>query len=85
MDATCWSQATDEIREISRMSRILLEEIDGIIVEAVDFRAIRTPAEWNRKGRESILANMEKMSSADLEDLYTFVEDCSDSGEYGCC
>ncbi len=81
MDATCWSQATDEIREISRMSRILLEEIDGIVVETVDFRAIRTPAEWNKKGRESILANMEKMSNAALKDLYTFFADWFESAE----
>ncbi len=81
MDATCWSQATDEIRDMSRRSREILQEVDGIVVEAVDFRAIRTPAEWNRKGRESILANMEKMSNAALKDLYTFFADWFESAE----
>ena len=60
-NATSWSQATDEVRELSRASREFLDEYDGIKVEAVDFTAIKTPAEWNTLGRESILRNYDMM------------------------
>ena len=61
-DAVCWSQATDEIRDMSRTSREYLKEFDNITVEPVEFRNIRTPAEWNTKGRESILRNYDMMT-----------------------
>ena len=60
-DATSWSQATDEIRDLSRASREMLNEYDDIQVEAVDFTATRTPAEWNTKAREAILRNYDLM------------------------
>ena len=60
-DATSWSQATDEIRDISRASREMLNEYDDIQVEAVDFTATRTPTEWNTLGRESIMRNYDMM------------------------
>ena len=60
-DATSWSQATDEIRDLSRASREMLNEYDDIKVEAVDFTTIRTPAEWNTLGREAILRNYDMM------------------------
>ena len=60
-DATSWSQATDEIRDLSRASREMLDEYDDIKVEAVDFTAIRTPAEWNTKAREAVMRNYDLM------------------------
>lgn len=69
-DATSWADATDEIRDLSRWSRELLEENDGVTVEPVDFKAIKTPAEWNTKGRESILANFDRMTPATQEAFY---------------
>ena len=60
-DATSWVQATDEVRELARASREMLDEYDDIKVEAVDFTTIRTPAEWNTLGREAILRNYDMM------------------------
>ena len=60
-DATSWKEATDEVRELARTSREMLDEYDDIKVEAVDFTAIRTPAEWNTLGREAILRNYDMM------------------------
>ena len=60
-DATSWSQATDEIRDLSRASREMLNEYDDIQVEAVDFTTTRTPAEWNTLGREAIMRNYDMM------------------------
>ena len=62
VDTTSWRQATDEVCELSRASREFLDEYDDIKVEAVDFTAIKTPAEWNTLGRESIMRNYDMMS-----------------------
>ena len=60
-DATSWVQATDEVRDLARASREMLDEYADIKVEAVDFTATRTPAEWNCKAREAILRNYDLM------------------------
>ena len=60
-DATNWREATDEVRELARASREMLDEYDDIQVEAVDFTATRTPAEWNTLSREAILRNYDMM------------------------
>ena len=60
-NATSWREATDEVRDLARASREMLDEYDDITVEAVDFTAIRTPAEWNTLGREAILSNYDMM------------------------
>ena len=60
-DATSWVQATDEVRDLARASREMLDEYDDIKVEVVDFTAIKTPAEWNTLGRESIMRNYDMM------------------------
>ena len=60
-NATSWREATDEVRDLARASREMLNEYDDITVEAVDFTAIRTPAEWNTLGREAILRNYDMM------------------------
>ena len=61
-DATSWVQATDEVRDLARASREMLDEYDDIKVEAVDFTAIRTPAEWNTRAREAVMRNYDMMS-----------------------
>ena len=61
-NATSWREATDEVRDLARASREMLDEYDDIKVEAVDFTAIRTPAEWNTLGREAIIRNYDMMS-----------------------
>lgn len=46
-DAACWSQATDEVRDMCREARLLA----GVAEEdAVDFRKFGTPAQWNQEG-----------------------------------
>ena len=60
-NATSWREATDEVRDLTRASREMLDEYDDIKVEAVDFTATKTPAEWNTKAREAILRNYNMM------------------------
>lgn len=60
-NATSWAQATDDVRDLARESREHLENYEGVIVEPLNFRSFSTPAEWNTKGRDYIIANYERM------------------------
>lgn len=61
-NATSWVNATDEIKDLSRTSREYLEEYQGIIVEPLNFKQLKSPARWNTKGKESIRSNFGKMT-----------------------
>gem|GEM_PF-970732 len=74
-NAKNWDKATDEIRDLSRFSREYLEEIDKTVVEALNFRSFTTPAQWNTKGREYILANFNRMSEQAKIAFYERFED----------
>ena len=52
LDATCWSQATDEIRDMSRHARETLK-YSGF--HAIDFGHLTSPSEWNTAGIQSIV------------------------------
>ena len=60
-DATSWVQATDEVRDLARASREMLDEYDDVKVEAVDFATLDTPAKWNSVCREAIWRNYDLM------------------------
>ena len=60
-NATCWSQATDEVYDLARTSREFLDEYDDVKVEAVDFAPLDTPAKWNSICREAIWRNYDLM------------------------
>lgn len=61
-DETSWRGATDEVMDLARYSREFLEEFDNIKVDAIEFKKLKTPAEWNKTAKQYILANIEKMS-----------------------
>ena len=69
-DATSWAQATDEVRDLARLAREHLEEYNGVIVEAVDFRHAKTPSEWNTKGRAFILDCFDRMQEGTRKAYY---------------
>lgn len=46
-NAVCWSQATDEVRDMCRGARELAKVPDE---EALNFREFLTPAQWNTQG-----------------------------------
>lgn len=50
--ATCWSQATDEVRDMCRDAR---ERAGMPEDQAVDFRAFNTPSQWNTQGIAGIV------------------------------
>lgn len=66
-DETSWRGATDEIMDIARWSREHLEEFDGIKQEAIIFKNLKTPAEWNKTGKNYILDTIRKMSNTTQE------------------
>jgi hypothetical protein len=60
--ATSWKDATDELRDIARISREYIGEFDGIEVDAIDYHSLKTPAAWNMTSKDYIRHNMERMS-----------------------
>ena len=51
-NATCWSQATDEVRDMARAARLILNRAE---VREVMFRTITSPALWNQRGTDAIV------------------------------
>jgi hypothetical protein len=48
--ATCWSQAGDEVRDMCRAAR---EAAEIPAEQAINFKALTTPALWNTHGIEA--------------------------------
>lgn len=59
IDATCWSQATQEVRDACRGARCTLGLDDE---HAVDFYALRTPSAYNTEGINGIIRFYEQMN-----------------------
>lgn len=57
-NATCWSKATDEVRDLCRYARYTLDLPEE---EAVDFRPLLTPSQWNTVGINGIITFYERM------------------------
>ena len=72
---TSWKGATDEIMDIARWSREYLEEFDGIKQEAIVFKNLKTPAEWNKTGKNYILDNLKKMSNNTQKEFLKHLND----------
>lgn len=60
-DATNWKYATDELRDISRAIKELNNELSSEKVEALNFKELNTPSEWNSKSKEYILDVFSKL------------------------
>ena len=61
-DATSWREATDEVRDLARASREMLDEYDDVQVDSIYFPDIKDPAEWNTRAREAVMRNYDMMS-----------------------
>lgn len=64
ISAVSWAQAPEEVREMSRYARGLLD-LDE--THAVDFRRCDTPAEWNSLGIASIVKWYTMMGNTERE------------------
>lgn len=70
-NATCWSQATDEVRDMSRKAREILELDDKY---AVNFRGFESPAAWNTNGVASIVHWYKHMNGRQQQEFCAFFE-----------
>jgi len=66
-DATEWSSATDELRDLHRLAR---EYAGADERSALDFRALKTPSEWNSRGVTSIVVLYAMMPSDHTRALF---------------
>ncbi len=74
-EATCWSEATDELREFSRAMRMAyndendLTEGDAKFEKGLNFGSFKTPGEQNTKARGYIVSLTKKMSKKSLTEV----------------
>lgn len=68
-DAKSWGQATDEIRDLARSAKETYNDIDLDVsnddskaLQPLNFKEIKTPSEWNTKGKQYIRDTYNKMS-----------------------
>ena len=61
-NATSWREATDEVRDLARASREMLDEYDDVQVDSIYFPDIKDPVEWNTRAREAVMRNYDMMS-----------------------
>ena len=62
--ATKWSQATDEVRDIARSCRIILQQ------EPCDFTKLNTPSLWNTIGKDYIIKSWKIMNNVQKMELF---------------
>ena len=74
-DETSWRGATDELRDIARESREILLDLDGVKVDAINFKALKTPSEWNTVSKNYIINNVKQMSKSTLEMFFKNLND----------
>lgn len=68
-NAKSWSQATDEIRDMARKARELTN------TEPLDFNWLKTPSEWNTKGKKFILNTIHNMTPHTKQEFYNYFKD----------
>ena len=81
-NATKWGQATDEVRDMARLSKEYYNEMDLDVLaddpkalKPLDFKALKTPSEWNTKGKKYIRDTFNKMSSNTQKEFGNRVQD----------
>lgn len=73
-DAKSWAKATDEIREIARSVKEYYNEFENKKIAPLDFRTLRTPSDWNSKGKKYILKVYDKMSDKTKKEFNDYLK-----------
>jgi len=74
-DAKSWGDATDEVRDIARYAKEIYNEFnEDNQIEAMDFRSIKTPSEWNTKGKEYIFKVYNMMDNQSKEHFEKYIK-----------
>ena len=84
-NAVKWSQATDEVRDFARWSRVYINEFDlDLLQEEVeagkgrqplDFTKLNTPSEWNTQGKRYVYESMKLMSDSTLKRFHDMLHE----------
>jgi hypothetical protein len=61
-DAKTWAKATDEVRDIAREIKEHYNQYDEKKIKPCDFTSLKTPSDWNTKGKKYINKVYDKMS-----------------------
>lgn len=73
-NATSWTQATDELRDMTHDVRtsynelvLNVDEDDPKAIDSLDFRSFKTPSEWNTKAKKQITELWDKLPVSERE------------------
>jgi len=71
-DTKTWAEATDEVRDIARTAKEYFNEHEIDTAKPCNFKIMKTPSEWNTKGKQYIFDLYDKMSTStrDMFDEY---------------
>jgi len=80
-NATSWKEATDEIRDMARTAKEYYNELvldvlkdDEKALKPLDFKSIKTPSEWNKKGKEYIRNVFNKLNTQGKEEFIEYFD-----------
>lgn len=74
-DTKSWAKATDEVREIAKTAKEYYNEMDNKNIQPCDFRSMRTPSQWNTKGKSYIFKVYDKMSAKTKTEFNKYLKD----------
>jgi hypothetical protein len=76
-----WKEATDEIRDMAKTAKEYYNELvldvlkeDEKALKALDFKSIKTPSEWNTKGKEFIRNTYNMMNKQAKEEFVEYFD-----------
>jgi len=74
-DAKSWKEATDEVRDIARTAKEYYNELENKDINPCDFRSMKTPSEWNTKGKSYIFKVYNKMNAQTKVEFNKYLKD----------
>lgn len=78
-NAKNWGEATEEIRD---MSRVIANFSEDDNIKRLNFRELKTPSEWNIKGKKFILDTYNKLSENQKENFYDYFKHWFENEEF---
>lgn len=73
-NATNWSEATDEVRDIARTACEYYNDLEDKDIEPCNFRSFKTPKDWNTKGKEYIFDVYQQMSPHTKKEFHDYLK-----------
>lgn len=74
-DTKSWSKATDEVRDIARTAKEHYNYYEKKNIQPCDFKSLKTPSEWNTKGKKYIFKVYDKMNTKTKKEFNDYLKE----------